>query len=77
MAISFEELENKLKKSFPEAKILIKDTVGDNDHYHVEIECLSFMGLNLVDRHRLVNQSLSDCLGGQLHALSIKTKIPQ
>lgn len=76
MAISFEKLDNILKQAFPNAKIELIDLVGDNDHYSVTITDIIFNNKSRIEQHKLVNQSLKEILGDELHALQIKTKIP-
>jgi stress-induced morphogen len=73
MPIAINELEKLIKASFPEAEVIIRDLAGDNDHYAVEIISTQFNGKSRVEQHKLVNKALDGCLGGQLHALSIKT----
>ncbi len=74
MAISKDELEKLVSQSFPGSKIQIKDLVGDGDHYELMISSDAFEGQSKVSQHRMVNQALKECLGGRLHALSIKTQ---
>lgn len=73
MAISQENLYHLISQSFPDAKIEITDLAGDNDHYSVKITDQSFLGKSRIEQHKMVNNALKDCLGGQLHALQIKT----
>lgn len=73
MAISEKELEIILRKSFPKSIIKITDLVGDQDHYALEISDTQFKGLNLINQHKLVKNSLSEVLNKKLHALTIKT----
>lgn len=74
MPISKDELESKLKNSFPDAEIEIIDLAGDNDHYEARIVSSHFNGISLVKQHKMVMDSLGSIVGNQLHALSIKTK---
>ena len=76
MPITQKELENILLKSFPNAEIAINDLAGDNDHYEVKIIDKIFIGKTLIAQHKMVNQALDGILGGKLHALKIKTAIP-
>lgn len=76
MPITQKELENILLKSFPNAEIVINDLAGDNDHYEVKITDKIFIGKTLIAQHKMVNQALDGILGGKLHALKIKTAIP-
>ena len=76
MAVTVNELEQAVMAVFPESKIIIKDLVGDGDHYSLEIISERFRGKSLVEQHKMVNQALKFCLGSSLHALQIKTIIP-
>ncbi len=73
MAISESKLQSILQNSFPNAKIKITDTAGDQDHYALEITSNAFKGLPLIKQHRLVKEALAEVLVKELHAISIKT----
>ena len=75
MAISKIMLEEILKTTFHDAKIIIKDLAGDGDHYELQIATKDFLGKNKIEQHRMVNAVLKEVLKDQLHALSIKTQI--
>ncbi len=75
MPIEAKELELLIKKAFPDSDVVLKDLVGDGDHYEVTIKSVMFNGKSKIEQHRLVNKALSGCLGGILHALSIKTLV--
>jgi BolA protein len=45
-------------------------------HFTVEITADAFVGLNRVQRHRLVNQALADLLRDRVHALAIVARAP-
>lgn len=73
MAISKTELENILRKEFPEADILIQDFAGDGDHYSLEISDKVFSGKKIIEQHKMVKNCLKDALSTNLHAITIKT----
>ena len=73
MAIKKEKLEEIIKKSFPEASINIVDLAGDDDHFSLEIKSSKFNGLSRIKQHKMVYDALDGKMGGELHALSIKT----
>lgn len=77
MPITEIELSTILQEKFPDAKIVIKDLAGDNDHYAVEIISSVFTGKNKLLQHRMVNDALKGCVGVTLHALSIKTTLKE
>ncbi len=74
MPIAQDKLYSILKSGFKDAKITIKDLVGDQDHYSVEIISGEFKGKSRVVQHKMVNKVLEEELKGELHALQIKTK---
>lgn len=45
-------------------------------HFTVDIVSAAFEGQSRVQRHRLVNQALSELLKARVHALAIKAKAP-
>jgi stress-induced morphogen len=77
MAISQNDLNSLIKKSFPNAQIEIIDLVGDNDHYSVKIIDESFVGKNRIQQHKMVNEALKGYLGDILHAMQLKTSAPK
>ena len=74
MAIQIEEIKKLIESSIPDAKIEIKDLMGDNNHYSAIIESKLFNGLSKIEQHKLVYKSLKGKMGNELHALSITTK---
>ena len=74
MPLPLKEIEKLIKDEIPDAKIEIKDLVGDKNHYSATIISNSFKNLNKIDQHKLVYTSLKGKMGNELHALSITTK---
>ena len=74
MPLPLKEIEKLIKDEIPDAKIEIKDWMGDNNHYSATIISNSFKNLNKIDQHKLVYKSLKGKMGNELHALSITTK---
>ena len=73
MPILKSELEELLNAGFPNAKIEVIDLAGDNDHYEVRVISAAFEGLSKLDQHKTVYSVLGNRVGGQIHALSVKT----
>jgi stress-induced morphogen len=71
-----EALKTLLEQAFPDAtKVAVLDRTGGGDHFHVTVTSPRFMGLGLVDQHKLVYEALAGPLGdGTIHELRIKTK---
>ena len=76
MAMDRETLTAHLRAAFPEADITLTDLAGDNDHWQAEIVSPKFAGLPRVKQHQLVYAALKGKMGGELHALALKTTAP-
>jgi|TARA_B110001452_G_C14963592_1_gene336926 stress-induced morphogen len=74
MALSIEEIKKLIIDSIPDAKIEIKDLVGDKNHYSAVIKSKAFNGISKIEQHKLVYKSLKGKMGNELHALSITTE---
>jgi len=77
MAMSQEQLKAYLTKTFPDADIEIKDLAGDNDHFAAVITSRAFQGKSRIQQHQMVFDALEGHMGTRLHALSLKTKVPE
>ena len=73
MPIAAETLRQAVINALPDAEIELVDLVGDQDHYSVSVTSSAFAGKSRVAQHRLINEALKETLGGELHALQIKT----
>lgn len=69
-------IENLILEAFPDAKIKITDLAGDNDHWAVEVISNAFQGKSRIEQHKMVYTALKGKMGGELHAMQLKT-IPQ
>ncbi|MBD0289673.1 MAG: BolA family transcriptional regulator [Thermoleophilia bacterium] len=65
-----------LRRAFPEATdIAVVDRTGGGDHFQVSVASSRFVGLPLVDQHRLVYDALAEPLAdGTIHELRIRTR---
>jgi stress-induced morphogen len=74
--MAIERLRGLLAQAFPDATELdVADRTGGGDHFQVAVTSRRFVGLSLVDQHRLVYDALAQPLAdGTIHELRIKTK---
>ena len=73
MSLKLEEIKNLIKKSIPDAEILIEDTAGDENHYCATIKSKVFIGKTKIEQHKLVYKALDGKMGNELHALALTT----
>ncbi len=76
MAMNRDTLLGYLTDAFPDAEITLTDLAGDDNHWQAEIISAKFAGLPRVKQHQLVYSALKGTMGGELHALALKTKAP-
>ena len=74
MPMKIGEIEELIKKSIPNALVIIEDLRGDEDHYSATVISKSFEGKSKIDQHKMVYDSLKGKMGNELHALMLKTK---
>ncbi len=68
-------IEELIKSSIPDAKIIIEDLRGDGDHYSATVISKTFDGKSKIEQHKMVYDSLEGKMGKELHALMLKTKL--
>ena len=75
--ITSETLAGYVRHAMPDAQVSVTDKTGTMDHLAVRIVSIAFQGKNLLDRHRMVYQALTEPMkDGRIHALEIKAETP-
>ncbi|HEY0113958.1 MAG TPA: BolA family transcriptional regulator [Allosphingosinicella sp.] len=77
MPMAADEIESLIRQAIPDAHVEITDLAGDGDHYAARVVSESFRGLPLRQQHQRVYQALGGRMGGELHALQLKTALPE
>ena len=70
------ELKDRIETALPGAVARVEDLTGGGDHFRAEVVSERFTGLSRIDQHKLVYEVFGDEVGGAIHALSIKTSVP-
>lgn len=73
MAMEAKQIERLITEALPGAKVKITDLAGDGDHYAAHVVYDGFKGLPRVKQHQIVYQALKGRMGGELHALALRT----
>ena len=71
--MNINSIKEKIKDFIPESKVEVKDTTGTGDHFSVIVISDKFKNINLVNRHKMIYESLSQYVTKEIHALQIKT----
>ena len=77
MPMDAAEIERLIKQSLPDAEVRIEDLAGDGDHYRAHIVSEAFRGKSRLQQHQIVYQALGERMGGELHALALRTSAPK
>ncbi|MGI3184581.1 BolA/IbaG family iron-sulfur metabolism protein [Nioella aestuarii] len=78
MPISAQEIEDLIRESLPNAKIIVEG--DDGVHFAAQVVDESFKGMNRVQQQRVVYAALKgkmDGAKGEVHALALTTKAPE
>jgi stress-induced morphogen len=76
MGMPANQLEAIMAEAFPGSFITLIDLAGDNDHYELSIVSEQFRGKSRIQQHQMVYAALKGKMGGELHALALKTSAP-
>lgn len=72
-----EQIEKIILSALPDANVEVTDPMNDGAHLEAAVVSASFEGLSLVEQHRKVMQALKAEFAGDLHALKLKTRVPE
>ncbi|MFQ5985136.1 MAG: BolA family protein [Alphaproteobacteria bacterium] len=76
MAMAAAEIERLIREAIPDARVSIEDLRGDGDHYAAHVISAAFKGKSRVEQHQMVYQALRGRMGSNLHALALRTSVP-
>jgi stress-induced morphogen len=77
MAISLDEVRLMIEASLPGANVDVVDETGTQDHLRAMVTAPQFEGLSRIEQHKLVKKAVQSRFDdGSIHALSIKTSVP-
>lgn len=72
-----EQIEKLIQVGLPDAQIEVRDPMNDRTHFEAVVLSPSFAGKTKVQQHKMVYAALGDSFDGPLHALALKTGVPQ
>ncbi len=76
--MNVETLKKRLSEVYPDGTVEVFDLTGGGDHYEVSVESKAFQGMSRIQQHQAVMAVFNaELKTGEVHALSIKTKIKE
>ena len=73
---SADQIKQLVEVGIPGAKVQARDTTGTNDHFELVVISSLFEGKGPVERHRMVYAAIGSAVGGEIHALALRTLTP-
>lgn len=65
-----EEVRRMIEQGLPGARVQVRS--DDNTHFQAVVVADAFSDLGRIGRHQLVYRCLGECMGNEIHALSIR-----
>ena len=74
---SAEDIKQRIEAAIDGAHAEVEDYTGGGDHFRATVTAAAFAGRSRIEQHRLVYDIFGPEIGGPIHALSLKTQIPE
>jgi acid stress-induced BolA-like protein IbaG/YrbA len=74
VTVNPDELKARIEAGIPGSRAEVS---GDGHHFDAVVRSAAFAGLSRIAQHKLVYDVFGAELGDRIHALSIKTQIPE
>ena len=72
-----DEIQQRIESAIPDATAEVEDWTGGGDHFRATVTAEAFAGRSRIEQHRMVYDVFGAEIGGAIHALSLKTLVPQ
>lgn len=67
-------IEQLIRAGLPDAQVSVSG--ADGVHFEAHIISSAFAGKSTLQRHRMVYAALGECMGSEIHALGLRTDLP-
>jgi stress-induced morphogen len=74
---SSEDIRQRIEAAIPGSQAEVEDYTGGGDHFRATVTAAAFAGRSRIEQHRLVYDVFGAEIGGEIHALSLKTLVPR
>jgi len=68
-------IEQIIRDGLPDAEVRV--TGDDGVHFDAVVRCAAFAGKPTLQRHRMVYATLGSLMGQEIHALALRTELPE
>lgn len=70
-----ETIKQLIEQGLPDARVEVRG--DDGVHFEATVVCAAFAGKLPLARHRMVYATLGERMGGEIHALALRTVTPE
>lgn len=70
-----ETIAKLIRAGLPDAEVTVSG--DDGVHFEALVKSASFQGKSTLQRHRLVYATLGKLMGNEIHALGLRTELPE
>lgn len=74
--LSTEQVKQLIEAGIPDSVALVSDLTGTSDHFDVTVTSPEFAGKSRIEQHKMVHKALGEHLTTTIHAVQIKTRVP-
>lgn len=67
-------IEQMIREGLPDAEVVVQG--DDGVHFEAVVISSNFAGKSTLQRHRMVYATLGDKMGREIHALGLRTEVP-
>ncbi|MHB8491552.1 MAG: BolA family protein [Solirubrobacteraceae bacterium] len=72
-----EDIKQRIESAIPGASAEVEDFTGGGDHFRATVTAPAFAGRSRIQQHKLIYDIFGSEIGGPIHALSLKTLVPE
>lgn len=75
--LSTEDVKKLIEAGITDAQVEVGDLTGTSDHFAVTVVSPEFAGKSRIEQHKMVHRALGEHLTTTIHAVQIKTSVPE
>jgi len=69
-----DDIKQMIERGLPGARVAV---VGDGRHFEAEVVAAAFAGKSMLEQHRMVYDALGEKMRADIHALALRTRVPE
>ncbi len=75
--LTTDDVKKLIETGIPESTVEVADLTGTSDHFDIRVLAAAFAGKSRIEQHKMVQTALGEHLTTTIHAVQIKTSVPE